>query len=63
MTYHDKPLFGIIFMPTFALSKEISNSLRIGDQVMITGMAMGAMLLTGTVFSIWMAKHDNLEVQ
>lgn len=30
--------------------------------MMMTSMAMGAMLLTGTVFSIWMAKHDNLEV-
>ena len=30
---------------------------------MVTGLAMGAMLLTGTAFSIWMAKHDNLEVR
>jgi hypothetical protein len=24
---------------------------------------MGAMLVAGTVFSAWMAKHDNLEVR
>ncbi len=30
---------------------------------MITLMEMGALLLAGTVFSAWMAKHDNLEVR
>jgi hypothetical protein len=31
--------------------------------IMITLMEMGAMLVAGTVFSAWMAKHDNLEVR
>ena len=26
-------------------------------------MEMGAMLVAGTVFSTWMAKHDDLEVR
>jgi hypothetical protein len=26
-------------------------------------MEMGAMLVAGTLFSTWMAKHDNLEVR
>jgi len=26
-------------------------------------MEMGAMLVAGTVFSAWLAKHDNLEVR
>lgn len=30
---------------------------------MITMMEMAAMLVAGTVFSTWMAKHDNLEVR
>lgn len=30
---------------------------------MITLIEMGAMLVAGTVFSTWMAKHDNLEVR
>ena len=30
---------------------------------MITLMEMGAMLVAGTGFSAWMAKHDNLEVR
>ena len=30
---------------------------------MMTTLAMGAMLVAGTVFSTWMAKHDNLEVR
>ena len=62
-TYHHETLQGSGFMPTFAVSKEISSILKIGDKLMITGMTIGAMLLTGTVFSIWMAKHDNLEVR
>lgn len=30
---------------------------------MITLMKIGALLLVGTLFSAWMAKHDNLEVR
>ena len=30
---------------------------------MITLMEMGAILVAGTVFSVWMAKYDNLEVR
>jgi hypothetical protein len=30
---------------------------------MITLMKIGALLLAGTLFSAWMAKHDNLEVR
>ena len=30
---------------------------------MITLMEMGALLLAGTVFCAWMAKHNNLEVR
>ena len=30
---------------------------------MITLMEMGLMLAAGTVFSTWMAKHDNQEVR
>jgi hypothetical protein len=30
---------------------------------MITLIEMGLMLAAGTVFSTWMAKHDNLEVR
>lgn len=29
---------------------------------MMTTFAMAVMLLAGTTFSIWMARHDNLEV-
>ena len=29
---------------------------------MITLMEMGALLVAGSVFSAWMAKHDNLQV-
>ena len=30
---------------------------------MITLLEMGALLVAGTVFSTWMAKHENLEVR
>ena len=30
---------------------------------MVTLMEMGALLVAGTVFSTWMAKHDDLEVR
>lgn len=30
---------------------------------MITLMKIGALLLAGTMFSAWMAKHNNLEVR
>ena len=30
---------------------------------MITLMEMGALLVAGSVFSAWMAKHNNLEVR
>ena len=30
---------------------------------MITLMEMGVLLVAGSVFSAWMAKHDNLEVR
>ena len=30
---------------------------------MITLMKIGALLLVGTLFSAWMAKHNNLEVR
>ena len=30
---------------------------------MITLMEMGALLVAGSVFSAWMAKHDSLEVR
>ena len=30
---------------------------------MITLMEMSALLVVGSVFSAWMAKHDNLEVR
>ncbi len=29
---------------------------------MITTISLAAMLIVGVVFSIWMARHDNLEV-
>ena len=29
---------------------------------MFATLSLSAMLAVGTVFSIWMAKHDNLEV-
>ena len=30
---------------------------------MVTFMELGALLLAGSVFSAWMAKHENLEVR
>ncbi len=30
---------------------------------MIMTMTMSAMLLAGMLFSVWMAKHDNLDVR
>ena len=30
---------------------------------MMTTMTVVAMALAGTVFSVWMTKHDNLEVR
>jgi hypothetical protein len=30
---------------------------------MMTTMTVAAMALAGTVFSVWMTKHDNLEVR
>ena len=30
---------------------------------MMTTMTLAAMALAGTVFSVWMTKHDNLEVR
>lgn len=35
---------------------------KIGDINMFTTVSLIVMLIVGTVFSIWMAKHDNLEV-
>jgi hypothetical protein len=39
------------------------TSITIKIKIMIALMEMGLMLAAGTVFSTWMAKHDNLEVR
>ena len=37
-------------------------STLVGHINMFTTVSLIVMLIVGTVFSIWMAKHDNLEV-
>jgi len=45
---------------TFASKKVFT--IKIGDTNMFTTVSMIVMLAVGAAFSIWMAKHDNLEV-
>ena len=46
-----------------AAEEAVSDACREHEWVILLGHSMGALLLAGTVFSAWMAKHDNLEVR
>ena len=64
--YHNRCLSGCLFGSTFAVTKRCLTLKKIKDMdfiSMYTIVSIAAMAIVGTMFSVWYARHEHMDVK